>query len=65
MALAATMTLENLSRRDKILFDPKLGLRYDASTDQLRLVLTKVQRLFYQHPKVENRRRANLLHRVK
>jgi MscS family membrane protein len=49
----ATMNVENLSRRDKILFNSKLGLRYETSPDQLRYVLAQIRRLFYEHPKVE------------
>jgi MscS family membrane protein len=49
----ATMNVENLSRRDKILFNTKLGLRYETSPDQLRYVLAQVRRLLYEHPKVE------------
>jgi MscS family membrane protein len=49
----ATMNVENLSRRDKILLNTKLGLRYETSPDQLRYVLAQTRRLFYEHPKVE------------
>jgi MscS family membrane protein len=49
----ATMNVENLSRRDKILFNTKLGLRSGTSSDQLRYVLAQVRRLFYEHVKVE------------
>jgi MscS family membrane protein len=49
----ATMNVENLSRRDKLLFNTKLGLRYETSPDQLRYVLAQTRRLFYEHPKVE------------
>jgi MscS family membrane protein len=49
----ATMTLENFSRRDKILFNTKLGLRYETSPDQMRYVLVLMRRLLYEHPKVE------------
>jgi MscS family membrane protein len=49
----ATMNVENLSRRDKILFNTKLSLRYETSPDQLRYVLAQTRRLFYEHPKVE------------
>jgi MscS family membrane protein len=45
--------VENLSRRDKLLFNTKLGLRYETSPDQLRYVLAQIRRLFYEHPKVE------------
>jgi MscS family membrane protein len=49
----ATMNIENLSRRDKILLNPKFGLRSETTPDQLRYVLTEARRLLYQHPKVE------------
>jgi len=49
----ATMNLENLTRRDKILFNTRLGLRFETSPDQLRYVLAQTRRLFYEHPKVE------------
>jgi MscS family membrane protein len=49
----ATMNVENLSRRDKILFNPKLGLRSETTPDQLRYVLAQARRLLYEHPKVE------------
>jgi len=50
----ATMNIENLSLRDKILFNPKLKLRLETSPDQLRYLLAEVRRLLYQHPKVES-----------
>ncbi len=49
----ATMNVENLSRRDKFLFNPNLGLRPETTADQLRYVLSEARRLLYQHPKVE------------
>jgi MscS family membrane protein len=49
----ATMNVENLSRRDKILFNTKLSLRYETTPDQLRYALAQIRRLFYEHPKVE------------
>ena len=52
-ALAA-MNLENLSRRDKILFNPTLAVRPETSPDQLRYVLAELRRLLYAHPKVES-----------
>jgi MscS family membrane protein len=50
----ATMNVENLTRRDKILFNPSLGLRRETSPDQLRFVLAEVRRMLYEHPKVES-----------
>jgi MscS family membrane protein len=50
----ATMNVENLSRRDKILFNPSLGIRSETSPDQLRYLLAELRRLLYEHPKVES-----------
>lgn len=49
----ATMNVENLSRRDKFLFNPKIGLRYETTPDQLRCLLAEARRMLYEHPKVE------------
>jgi MscS family membrane protein len=49
----ATVNLENLSRRDKILFSPKLAIRHETSAEQMRFVLAELRRLLYEHPKVE------------
>jgi MscS family membrane protein len=49
----ATMSLENFSVRDKILFRHKLQLRYETSADQLRFVIAGIRRILYEHPKVE------------
>ncbi len=50
----ATINLENLSRRDKILFKTNLSLRSETKADHLRFILTEVRRLLYSHPKVES-----------
>jgi MscS family membrane protein len=58
----ATMNIENLTRRDKILFNTKLALQWDTTADQLRYVLALMRRLFYEHAKVEtNSARARLI----
>ena len=49
----ATINIENFSRRDKILFNPTLGLRYETTPDQMRFFLAELRRLLYQHPKIE------------
>ena len=49
----ATINVENFSRRDKILFNPVLGLRYETTCDQMRYLLAEIRRLLYRHPKVE------------
>jgi MscS family membrane protein len=50
----ATMNIENFTRRDKILFNPALAVRYETSADQLRFLLAGVRRMLYEHPKVES-----------
>ena len=49
----SAMSLENFAFRDKILFSPTIGLRYETTPDQLRRVLDEVRRLLLTHPKVE------------
>jgi MscS family membrane protein len=51
----ATINLENLSRRDKILFKTNLGLRLESKPDHVRFVLSEIRRLLYSHPKVETK----------
>jgi len=51
----ATINLENLSRRDKILFKTTLGLRAESKPDHVRFVLAEIRRLLYSHPKVETK----------
>jgi MscS family membrane protein len=49
----ATINLENLSRRDKILFKTTLALRPETKADHMRFVLAEVRKLLYSHSKVE------------
>jgi len=49
----ATINLENLSRRDKILFKTTLGLRPESKADHVRYVLAEIRKLLYSHPKIE------------
>ena len=49
----SSMELENFSARDKIWFHETLRLRRDATSDQLRQVLSQVQDILQHHPKVE------------
>ncbi len=49
----ATINLENLSRRDKILLKTSLSLRSETKADHLRFILAEMRRLLYSHPKVE------------
>ncbi len=49
----ANMNVENLSRRDKRLFQTKLRLRQETSPDQLRSLMTELRKLLHRHPKVD------------
>jgi MscS family membrane protein len=51
-ATFAAMQIENFARRDKFLFQTRLGLRYETTPDQLRYVLIELRKLLYAHPKV-------------
>ena len=50
----ATINLENLSRRDKILLKTNLSLRSETKADHIRFILAELRRLLYSHPKVES-----------
>jgi MscS family membrane protein len=49
----SSMTLENVSRRDKIWFHPRLSLTRETSPAQLRQLLASISRLLDSDPKVE------------
>jgi len=49
----SAMTLENLSKRDKIWFHFVLNLRRDTTPDQVRTLLEYITRTLREHPKVE------------
>ena len=49
----ATINVENLSRRDKLLFKAVLGLHLDTTADQLRHILTEIRGVLSGHEKIE------------
>jgi MscS family membrane protein len=51
----ATINIENLSRRDKILFKTVLGFHLDTSSDHLRAVLSEITDFLESHPKIESK----------
>jgi MscS family membrane protein len=54
----AKMRLINLARRDQMLFETTLGLRYETTPDQLRYVLARLREVLVGHPMVlEDKRR--------
>ena len=50
----ATMEVENLSRRDKFLFNPVVGLRYETTLEQLQRVATDIRESLTTDTRVEN-----------
>jgi MscS family membrane protein len=52
-ATFSTMTLENLSRRDRILFKPTLQLHRETTPDQIRLIMQRIEDILRNHPKVD------------
>ncbi len=49
----ASMDIENLTKRDKILYRRILRLRNDTTPDQVRTVLDEVRKMFEVHPDVD------------
>jgi MscS family membrane protein len=49
----ASLTLENLSSRDKFWFHPSVRLRYDTTSGQMQSILEGLSNLLTQHPHVE------------
>lgn len=49
----ASLQLENFAERDKILYRPRLGLRYETSPDQLRFALARFKQVLDEHPRVD------------
>ncbi len=46
-------TIENYSKRRKVLLRMKIGLRYETGADQMRYCLTKLREMLVGHPKVD------------
>lgn len=49
----SSLQLENFAHRDRFWWNPKLGLRYETTPDQLRWVLVEVRKMLYSHPRVD------------
>jgi len=52
-AALAKMPIVNFTRRDKMLIDAVIGLRYETTPDQLRYVLVKLREMLLGHPRVD------------
>jgi len=44
--------LDNFTQRKKILYHPRIGLRYETSPDQIRSIIAEIKKLLASHPKV-------------
>jgi MscS family membrane protein len=53
--------IENFAPRDKFLFNPVLGLRYETSTEQLRYLLVELRSILFSHPKIDSGPRVRLI----
>lgn len=49
----AKLRLVNYTRRDKILMETPLGLRYETTGDQLRHVLAGLRTMLHSHPRID------------
>jgi MscS family membrane protein len=47
------LQVENIQRRDRILFQTTLPLRYETTPDQLRWIVVRIREMFYSHPRVD------------
>ncbi|MBX9603366.1 MAG: mechanosensitive ion channel family protein [Bryobacteraceae bacterium] len=50
----ATMNLENLTARGKILFQSTMNVRYETTPEQMRYLLAELRKLLHSHPMVES-----------
>ena len=48
----AALKIENFAYRDRILFNPTLGLRYETTPDQIRYLLSEIRQVLNNNPDV-------------
>ncbi|WP_027135406.1 mechanosensitive ion channel family protein [Geminicoccus roseus] len=46
------MQIVNFTRRDQMLFNPSIALRYETTTEQMRFILAKIREMLVRHPRV-------------
>jgi MscS family membrane protein len=51
----ATMSVENFSVRDRILFNPTIPLHQETTADQLRMLLSEMRRMLQNNSRLETR----------
>jgi len=50
----SSLKIENFAPRDKFLFNPTLGLRYETTPEQLRYLLVELRAILFAHPKIDS-----------
>ncbi len=50
----SSLKIENFAPRDKFLFNPVLGLRYETTPEQLRFLLVELRSILFAHPKIDS-----------
>ena len=50
--LLAAGTIVNFTQRDRFLFNPTLGVRYDTTADQMTWIIDEIRKTLLAHPKV-------------
>jgi MscS family membrane protein len=50
----ALMSIENFSRRSRILFRHAVNLCYETTPDRLRYVMDEIRKMLHEHPRVES-----------
>jgi MscS family membrane protein len=50
----SSIKIENFAPRDKFLFNPVIGLRYETTPEQLRFLLVELRKILFAHPKVDS-----------
>lgn len=48
----SNLEIENYAHRDRFLFNPMIGLRYETTPDQIRYLLVELRGLLYRHPAI-------------
>jgi MscS family membrane protein len=50
--LLAAGTIVNLTERDRFLYNPRIGVRYETTADQLTFIVDEIRKALIRHPRV-------------
>ena len=59
------MSVVNFGRRDKMLIQSTIGVRYETSPEQLRYLLAKIREMLLGHPRIHPDCCARAVHRFR